>query len=152
MISTAEAVHLKSSKLSACIFLPYSTNIKVEGLDWNIEDSIRGTFMTKASIVHGMTRRIDFAQYVYWNVVSMFRAMMRGENMRSKLQSYLPLPKMERNQTHLNLLYSYPEWLKYFKNTLRSNESIKGNPTYRSNMMKKEINLISFNLSVSSMG
>ena len=123
------------------------------GLDDYIEDKLRGTFMTKASKQAGGDFRRKFMS-VYWWVRTMFVAMMRGENMTSQLQSYIP-NKVERIQRRVRrgrLQYKYPEWLEYFANTLRSDESKKGNTTYRTNMMKKENNLISFNLSTSSMG
>ena len=94
-----------------------------------MENELRATFMAKAAIEHGY----DFAEKVYREVESMFVAMMRGENMTSKLESYLPY-KMERYNGHTHLRYPTPEWRDKFTNIMGSDESTEGNTKYRTKM------------------
>ena len=113
--------------------------------------------MRNASIEHGPY----VMKEVFKEVEFMFKAMMRGENMTSQLQSYLPIkmetlnyPTLYRGEWVMGrrlLDYNYPKWRESFKNILRPDESIRGSTKYRTKMMKTESNLISFNLSASSM-
>ena len=82
--------------------------------------------MAKATIEGGLYFMWD----VYLEVEEMFGAMMRGEDMTSELQSYLPI-KRERYNGDGRLRYNYPEWKESIWNILRSDESSKGNTKYR---------------------
>ena len=68
-----------------------------------------------------MTRADNDNGYSFEHVTSdiefMFGAMMRGENMTSKLQPYLPLT-VDRINGYLN--YNYAEWQQSFVTTLES--------------------------------
>ena len=112
-----------------------------------IEKKLKATFMRNANIKNGYF----FMKKVYNKVDDMFGAMMRGEDMTSKLQSYLPI-KMEHYKARRILSINWPEWQISFFNTFESYESRHGNAKYRTKMMITESNLISFNLSSSSMG
>ena len=122
----------KNSKWHSCIFLPYSTNIKVDSTPSgdSIEDKLRAQFMSNASIENG-TR---FMKIVYKEVELLFDDMMRGKDMTSKLQSYLPSRHQYTSSQTGNLrlsisqsLSKMAEWQEYFKNTLRSYKSKRGN-------------------------
>ena len=68
-----------------------------------------------------MTRADNDNGYSFTHVTAeiqfMFGAMMRGENMTSKLQPYLPLT-VDRINGYLN--YNYAEWQQSFVTTLES--------------------------------
>ena len=71
--------------------------------------------MTRADNDNGISFK-----HVTAEIEFMFGAMMRGENMTSKLQPYLPLT-VDRAHEYLN--YNYEEWQQSFVSTLESLES-----------------------------